>query len=828
MKQVSVLVVEDERIIALDLSQQLQALGYDVCQIVPSGQMAIDAAVKVKPDLALMDIHLEGAMDGIEAARQIHGQLGIPIIFLTAYAEDATLERAEAAIPYGYLVKPVDPKELHATIQMAMVRFGVQQKSDEYNDRFSKAMDSALIEVWEWQTSSSHVQFYNLLGQAYAPHYAHVCESLNDFFKRIDQRDVGMVRHALNQTERDGQGLNVVFRSKHPAYPDVRWMEAHAKRFGNGKDEYENRLIGVLQDITDRREAEDQLRQALTVFNATADGIMILDQALQIISINPAFSQMTGYSLDEVLHWNSIHQLYQNPHSPSFFEQLPGSQPPQWQGHLHYQCKDGRVLSVLETINWVGDEDGSLCRYVVVFSDVSALLAAQEKLDFLAKHDPLTNLCNRRLFIDRLEQQIIHGMRNTSRVAVLLIDLDHFKSINDTLGHAFGDQLLCEVARRMVHSIRGSDTVARLGGDEFSIIIGDLDGISHAEHVARNILEQLAKPFSIEQHICYVTGSIGIAIAPDDGKNVSDLMRNADQAMYSAKHNGRNNFSFFAPFMQKSAEVREVIASGLHEALNEHQFWLAYQPIVDLRTGDVIKVEALLRWTHPRHGLIQPSAFIPIAEECGLIDPISDWVFQQAITQLKEWRALCGCTHLQMGVNVSAAHFRQPEHHHRWLHMLQAFAVPGSAVVLEITEGLLLDESVQVTDALQLYHEHGVKIALDDFGTGYSALSYLKKFKLDFLKIDQSFVKNCTGDARDQALCEAIIVMAHKLGLKVIAEGIETKEQAELLNRAGSDFGQGYYFCRPQPASILTSVLQNRLVLPVKPCLGRQGGVESS
>ncbi len=817
MEAVNILVVEDERIIALDLSQQLRALGYNVCRIVPSGQMAIHEAVHIKPDLVLMDIHLEGPMDGIEAAYQIHEQLRIPIIFLTAYAEDTTLERAKVAIPYGYLVKPIDPKELHAMIQMAMVRYGLHKDSEIFNDRVQKAMEYALIQVWEWRTSSSSLKFYDLLGKADRPLHANVSESLSDFCKRIDPRDIADVKRAFSQAQRNGDGLNVIFRSQHPSESGIRWMEAHAKGFREEVDEHDTRLVGILQDITNRRLIEEQLKQAHTVFNSTSEGILILDKALRIISVNPAFSLMTGYSLEEVQLWDSVFTLYKVSHSTSFFDQLHENQSSQWQGHVQYQCKNGFIMSVLETINCVGDQEDELYKYVMVFSDISSILASQEKLDFLAKHDPLTSLCNRRLFMDRLEQQIIHGLRNHYMVAVLLVDLDHFKSINDTMGHAFGDQLLCEVAKRMVHSVRSSDTVARLGGDEFSIILADLDGVSHAEHIARNVLEQLSKPFSIEQHVCYVTGSIGIAIAPDDGQNVSDLLRNADQAMYSAKHNGRNNFSFFAPFMQKSAEVRKVIAHGLHEALSGAQFWLAYQPIVDLQTSRIIKFEALLRWNHPLHGLIPPSAFIPIAEECGLIDPISDFVFNEVVRQLKEWRSWPSCSTLQVGINVSALHFRHPERHERWLDILQTSHIPGNALVLEITEGLLLDESVQVADALQQYHLHGVEIALDDFGTGYSALSYLKKFNLDFIKIDQSFVKNMNCDRRDQALCEAIIVMAHKLGLKVIAEGIETREQVDCLKQAGSDLGQGFYFSKPKPAQMFASLLQNNLVLPVCP-----------
>lgn len=794
MNPIRIMIVEDERIIALDLQLQLQAMGYQVCQVVATGALAIQKAQELNPDLILMDIHLEGPMDGIEAAYQIHSAQKTPIVFLTAYAEDATLKRAEAALPYGYLVKPVSPRELYATIQMAAVRRGAQKQIEEQAERLQLALEAAALDVWEWDAATNKMNIYELVNSNFSSSSFPICEPLESFYNRIDTRDLANVKTCIERAIKDGGSINLVFRTK-DVTDKTCWIEVHAKRIGDTvQGDY--KIIGVLQDITERRSNESRLQQAMVVFESTAEGILILDQDRRIISSNPAFSFLTGYSHEEVKHWRSVDYLYEQEHSPHFFEKLTRIDHGHWQGNVRYHKKNGHILAAWETINVVRKAGEEVVNFVLVFSDIGAVLAIQDQLEYLAKHDSLTSLYNRRMFLDHLEIEIGKSSRNQHQFAVLLIDLDHFKTINDSLGHVTGDLLLKETAARLLSCVRATDTVARLGGDEFVLILAELDTISVVDQIAKNILARLSEPYKLGESTCYVTGSIGIAIGPADGNDPSELIKNADQAMYSAKQSGRNAYGFFQPFMQKASEMRMQISTSLHEALAQQQFWVAYQPIVDLKSGVVHKAEALIRWNHPLHGAIGPASFIPIAEESGVIRQIGDWVFEQIVQQLLLWQGEFG-TDLQISINVSPLQLRNQDSQLLWFEHLKRLGLTGQSLLVEITEGLLLDASPLVCKYLSDYQTNGIQIALDDFGTGYSSLSYLKKFDIDYLKIDQSFVKNLEPDSDDLALCEAIIVMAHKLGIKVIAEGIETAEQAQLLTQAGCDFGQGYYYARP-------------------------------
>ncbi|WP_225547455.1 two-component system response regulator [Chromobacterium violaceum] len=807
MKNVRILIVEDERIIAMDLQLQLQALGYQICGVVADGRLAVERAEKEQPDLVLMDIHLEGELDGVNAACEIYRRHKIPIVFLSAYAENATLQRAESAMPYGYLVKPVSPRELHATLQMAMVRFGIQRRADEQLGRMGKAMQAAELDVWEWRVETDQMQMFSLTGSEPLASGLAGNESIRHFIEQVDARDAAAVSDAISLARDHGQALDIQFRARTGAEQDERWLRARARCFDDG--EPGRRIVGVLQDITGQRRTEERLRQAATVFDSTAEGIAILDARRMVVSVNPAFTQQTGYSPEEAMAWPDIDPLYQTPNN--FIQPSSPASPEErklWQGNVNYLHKNGKVLNIWESISIVPGPDGGVANYVLVFSDISSVLAAQEQLDYLAKHDPLTNLCNRRMLQDRMEYELAQAMRRQKMMAVLLIDLDHFKTINDSLGHGHGDQLLATIAARLQGSVRASDTVARLGGDEFCIVLGDIESPGDVDLMGQKLLQRLAEPVRLEQMVCYVTGSIGISMAPTDGMGVDELLRNADQAMYGAKHAGRNRYCFFAPAMQKAAEVRLQISSGLHLALEQGQFRLEFQPIVDLSCGRIRKAEALLRWHHPQHGVINPAVFIPIAEECGLIAKICEWVYDQALDFIRAWRDMLR-DDLRIAINVSALHFRDLRNPVRWLDKLTRAGVPGEALMLEITESLLLDADHKVQEALDLYRAAGIQIALDDFGTGYSALSYLKRYRLDYLKIDQAFVGQIAEEPRDHALCEAIVVMAHKLGLNVIAEGVETPAQAAILQACRCEHAQGFLYSRPLPAKRFVELLRS-------------------
>ncbi len=439
---------------------------------------------------------------------------------------------------------------------------------------------------------------------------------------------------------------------------------------------------------------------------------------------------------------------------------------------------------------------------------LASLAEARGQVEDQALRDSLTGLPNRRMFQDRLEQAIKKADRFQHSVALLFIDLDLFKEVNDTLGHSVGDLLLKNAATRLLSSVRESDTIARLGGDEFTIIMSELSGPSSVERVAEAVLSRLAQPFRLGDEVAWISASIGITFYPEDAHNAEDLIKNADQAMYAAKNEGRNRHSYFTRSMQVTAQHRKRLLDDLRDALQHEQFLLHYQPIVDLRSGRVAKAEALIRWQHPMRGLITPDQFIPLLEETGMISEVGDWVFREAANQVHRWRTMLD-PEFQVSINKSPAQFRHGAGTMaRWERCLESLQLPGRSIAIEITEGLLMDVNDLATTSLMQISRAGIALSLDDFGTGYSSLSYLKKFDIDYIKIDRSFIGSMESDPDDVALCEAIIVMAHKLGLKVIAEGVENEAQRKLLALIGCDFGQGYFFSPPVAPADFEAVVQ--------------------
>ena len=463
-------------------------------------------------------------------------------------------------------------------------------------------------------------------------------------------------------------------------------------------------------------------------------------------------------------------------------------------------CKDGSWKWTLSRGMVVSSTpDGKPLRMIGTHTDISERKHSEAEIFRLANYDAITGLPNRVLFLNRFEQEIKKAERTGQSITLMYLDLDRFKEINDTLGHDIGDLLLKKAAKRLVNCVRVIDSVARLGGDEFTIILNNLNGPGSIEHVAQEIIRKLAEPFQLRNELVYITASIGITIFPEDATEVDVLLKNADQALYAAKYEGRNCYHYFTPSMQQAAIARMRITNDLRVALNADQFRVYYQPIVELATGEVYKAEALIRWQHPAHGLVSPHEFIPIAEDTGLIVEIGEYVFAQAANQVVKWRN--HHPNFQISVNKSPVQFKSDNRPDTsWMNHLQSLGLPGDSIVVEITEGLLLDANPRIAKHLLEFHEAGIQLAIDDFGTGYSSLAYLKKFEIDYLKIDRSFTRNIEPGSEDMAICEAIIVMSHKLGIKVIAEGVETVEQRDLLRAAGCDYAQGYLYSRPVPA----------------------------
>lgn len=453
------------------------------------------------------------------------------------------------------------------------------------------------------------------------------------------------------------------------------------------------------------------------------------------------------------------------------------------------------------------DETGKIVRLAGSLQDITERKQVEELIWKQANFDELTQLPNRRLFHDRLKQEIKKAHRSHQQLALLFIDLDNFKEVNDTLGHPIGDALLMQAARRISICVRDTDTVARLGGDEFTVLLADIENTNIVERVASGILKSLIEPFCLNDHSVIISASIGITLYPNDATDNDELLKSADQAMYAAKELGRNQYNYFKPSLQEAALNRSRLINELRRAVAEQQFRVYFQPIVELASGRIHKAEALVRWQHPQRGIVGPVEFIPLAEETGLINEIGDWVFKSCLQWALRWRDIYGIN-FPISVNKSPVQFAKHGRNDPWLTYLKEAGLPGQNIMIEITESFLLNSESPIIDCFIAYRDCGVQVAIDDFGTGYSSLSYLKKFDIDFLKIDQSFVRNLSPGSSDIALSEAIIVMAHKLGLRVIAEGVETEEQRRLLVAAGCDYAQGYLFSRPVPAEEFEKMLQ--------------------
>lgn len=545
------------------------------------------------------------------------------------------------------------------------------------------------------------------------------------------------------------------------------------------------------------------------VFENSSEAMMVTNADNIIISVNPAFTSVTGYTPDEALGKNPG-ILDSGLHDEFFFQAIRTSLEAtgHWEGEITGRRKNTEIYSEWRKVNAIYDEAGSVHRWITLFSDITLKKKSDELIWEQANFDSLTSLPNRYMFHNRLEQEIKKASRTGASIALILLDLDHFKEVNDTYGHNIGDLLLKEAAWRLSSCVRGIDTVARLGGDEFTVILGGLNNTISINRIVRDILHEMAEPFQLGNEVAYVSASIGVTFYPQDANDIEALVRNGDQAMYAAKNQGRNCASYFTRTLHEAAQTRMRLASDLRGALAGGQFQLHYQPILDLATGSVHKAEALLRWHHPKLGLVNPADFISIAEETRMIVDIGDWVFRTAVQQAKDWR-MSHCAEFQISINTSPVQYRKDvDLHETWLEYLQELELPGQSVVIEITEGLLMDASPAVTSKLLAFRNAGLQISMDDFGTGYSSLGYLKRFDIDYLKIDQSFVQSLAPESNDLALCEAIIVMAHKLGIKVIAEGIETEAQRDLLALSGCDYGQGNLFSKPVPADEFENLIK--------------------
>jgi diguanylate cyclase (GGDEF)-like protein/PAS domain S-box-containing protein len=582
------------------------------------------------------------------------------------------------------------------------------------------------------------------------------------------------------------------------------------KEIGDSFNEMADSL-GTL--LAERKRAEEMAHRAADetedLYNHAPCGYHSLNAEGLILRMNDTELAWLGYTRDEVVGKMKWIDFLTPAGIQAFHESFPRFKA---EGvlkdvELEILRKNGTAFTGLANATALYDAAGNFLMSRTTLLDITERKQTEDQMLRMAHYDGLTGLPNRTLFYDRLAQDIKKAHRGCLKMALLFIDLDRFKEVNDTLGHNMGDLLLMEAAKRIEHCVRETDTVARIGGDEFTVILSELETGGSIERIAEDILRRLSQPFRLADQVVYISASIGITLYPDDATEVEDLLKDADQAMYVAKSSGRNRFDYFTRSMQQAALDRLRLAGDLRDALAAGQFRAHYQPIVDLATGRICKAEALIRWEHPQRGIISPADFIPLAEETGLITGIGDWMFREAARQAKRWGERYGAD-FQVSVNKSPAQFHDHDSPSgSWPDYLRELGLPARNMVIEITEGLLLEAEHGVKEKLLRFRNAGIQVSLDDFGTGYSSLSYLQKFDIDYLKIDKSFVRDLAPGTGNLALSEAIIVMAHKLGLKVVAEGVETEAQRKLLAGAGCDYAQGYLLSRPLPAEEFEKLL---------------------
>ena len=672
--------------------------------------------------------------------------------------------------------------------------------------RLGLALKASELGLWDWNLQTDevhHTQLKELFGLE--PEY--VTAMLGHLKPRLHPQDVPLLKRALvEHLKGRTEDYQIEYRVRHEDGHWV-WIEDRGRAVERTSNGRVIRMVGTRRDISTRKELEEQRRLAATVFEAASEGIVILDPDYALIAINQAFSHVTGYQIEDMLGRNVVELPCSRDarrHYPVIHQAL--EQHGSWQGELVEARKNGELYPQWLQLTAVRDVRGNVSHIVGFFTDLSARRASEERMRYLSHYDELTGLANRALFRERLHdayQRIRQGGRS---LALLHINLDRFKLLNDSLGHEVADQLLQKMARRLVNALPEADTIARLSGDEFAVLFDAYGNLSSLARVATRLSAKLRLPLNIEGHELVVSASMGISMLPDNARDIPALVSQSNMAMQHAKHLGGNNFQFYTDSLQASTLERLQLENQLRKAIDEHQLKVFYQPKLCLATGRLNAAEALVRWDHPTMGRVPPGDFIGLAEETGLIGPIGEFVLRQACWQACEWQRQ-GLAPIRVSVNLSVHQLRQGKLVSLVRQVLEETGLAPHYLDLELTESQLLDSVEHIIATFQQLRDLGVKLAIDDFGTGYSSLSYLKRIPVDYVKIDQAFIRGVGEGGEDAAITRAIIAMAHGLSLKVVAEGVEDQRQLDFLKAEGCDEVQGYLISRPVEASELGALL---------------------
>ena len=811
MDPASILVVEDESIVALDIAQYLESMGYRVAATAASGEEAIERARELHPSLILMDMVLQGEMDGVQTAKSIGRSLHIPIVFLTAYNDADTVRRVAEVAPYGYLTKPFQARDLHAAIEVALYKSQAELRLRESEQWFSstlRCVDDAIIAT----DPKAQIRFLNPVAEKLTGWSLDeaVGKPISEILTLLSGQGGGQIDNPAARALLEDKVIGLDHGLMAVARDGSRMPVDHSTAPIRGEDKQMLGAVTVLRDIRERMAHEKRLRESEERFRNAFDfapaGMLLVAIDGRILRVNEEFCNLLGYAAAELLerhHADFSHLPDQVAERAGLYQLLTDSLPAV-RVEKRYVHQDGRLIWTTASITVLKESGEPVC-YLYTIHDMTERKNAEAELSKLAYYDQLTGLANRMRLRDELESLMASARRHRHKLAVVFIDLDRFKQINDSLGHEAGDELLRVVAQRLRNALRETDSVARLGGDEFVLAIPEIDTIVDVSKVTEKIRLSVARPVILIGQEVVVSPSMGVAIFPDDGVDVPTLLRNADSALYAAKGEGRNCVQFFKPEFARQAEERLILESALHRALEQREFFLVYQPIVSLANDAFTGFEALLRWRRDGE-VVSPNVFIPITEETGFIVPLGKWVLEEACQAALRWPEP-----LVVNVNCSARQFRDEGFVDTIRAVLEATGLDPARLCLELTETVFLQGSQMPDHKLEHLQALGVTLSIDDYGTGYSSLAYLKRFAPSSLKIDGLFVHDLGENANSDAIVAATIAMGHQLGLRVVAECVETDAQLARLRAYGCDAIQGYFISPPVAAERVVEMIGREL-----------------